>query len=180
MKNFIDLVKKLTKSFLEYLIPNISKFSFISQASAGKYQIQTDKAQSQLDKTQSEFDRMQEKFERSQNEIRKVSSSKIISTKSIQIYLTLQVNNFQKVPSCWHFYQRLERKNIHDKTVVQKNLSNFSIKVWTKGTFWKLLTCTPQKMQSVPLHLLIYIPLYHFISCILIYVCTHAVCSRPP
>ena len=72
-------MKKVTKSlFLEYLIPTISKFFLFSQASAGKYQIQTDKAQSQLDKTQSEFDRMQEKFERSQNEIRKVSSFKII------------------------------------------------------------------------------------------------------
>ena len=66
-------------TYLMYNTNNIYKFSFISQASAGKYQIQTDKAQSQLDKTQSEFDRMQEKFERSQNEIRKVSSLNIIS-----------------------------------------------------------------------------------------------------
>ena len=43
------------------------------QASAGKYQIQTEKAQSQLDKTQTDYDRLQEKFERGQNEIRKVS-----------------------------------------------------------------------------------------------------------
>ena len=91
-----SIVKRLWKTsltskkslFLEYLIPNISKFSFISQASAGKYQIQTDKAQSQLDKTQSEFDRMQEKFERSQNEIRKVSPFKII------------ISNPYKL--CWH------------------------------------------------------------------------------
>ena len=76
-------------------VPNISKFSFISQASAGKYQIQTDKAQSQLDKTQSEFDRMQEKFERSQNEIRKVSPFlKIIISNPYKLCLTLKVNNF--------------------------------------------------------------------------------------
>ena len=69
-----------------YNTNNIYKFSFISQASAGKYQIQTDKAQSQLDKTQSEFDRMQEKFERSQNEIRKVSSFKIIISNPHKLY----------------------------------------------------------------------------------------------
>ena len=121
MRNFIDIVKKLTKSlFLEYLIPNISKFFFFSQASAGKYQIQTDKAQSQLDKTQSEFDRMQEKFERSQNEIRKVSSFKIIISKSTQIILTLQVNHFQKVPLFDTFIKEFGRKIYMTKLLCRK------------------------------------------------------------
>ena len=59
-----------------------SRLFILLQASAGKYQIQTEKAQSQLDKTQSEFDRMQEKFERSQNEIRKVSDNIAIPLRS--------------------------------------------------------------------------------------------------
>ena len=60
--------------FLQNICALFSEYVLVFlQASAGKYQIQTEKAQSQLDKTQTDYDRLQEKFERGQNEIRKVS-----------------------------------------------------------------------------------------------------------
>ena len=47
-----------------------------------------------------------------------------------------QVRKFQKV-SCLHFYQWVYY------CCVEK-LSNFSIKVWTKGTLWKIIILTPK------------------------------------
>ena len=160
-------MKKLTKSlFLEYLIPNISKFFLFSQASAGKYQIQTDKAQSQLDKTQSEFDRMQEKFERSQNEIRKVSSFKIIISNPHKLYWHYRLIIFRKF-----LFLTLLSKSLNEKSTWQNCYAEKSVKFFYKSVnkrdILKIVNLYPQKMQSVPLHLLIlYIPLYHFISCI--------------
>ena len=149
---------------MEYLIPNIYKFSFISQASAGKYQIQTDKAQSQLDKTQSEFDRMQEKFERSQNEIRKVSSFKIISINPYKFIWHYRLITFRKSPLVDTFIKDLNEKYTWQNCCAEKSVKFFDKSV-NKRDILKIINLYPPKKCSqchyIYSYISHYIILYH-------------------